>query len=78
MIQDSPFTPKPPAAPPVRLLLTKRQAAAALGVCEKTIDNYALPRVTIGRAVRYDLDDLRAWINARKAGGMREGGADGG
>ncbi len=28
-----------------------------------------IPHVRIGRAVRYDVDDLLAWIAARKQGG---------
>ncbi len=62
----SPF----PAPRVARLLLTPREAAAALAVCEKTLWSLAkrgeLPAVRIGRAVRYDVADLRAWIDSRK------------
>ncbi|MHC4519043.1 MAG: helix-turn-helix domain-containing protein [Planctomycetota bacterium] len=48
------------------LLLSPRQAAQALGVCEKTVYNLTrsgeLPVVRLGRAVRYSLGDLREWI----------------
>jgi excisionase family DNA binding protein len=48
------------------LLLSPRQAARALSVCEKTVYNLTkrgeLPVVRVGRAVRYSLEDLRAWI----------------
>jgi excisionase family DNA binding protein len=48
------------------LLLTPRDAAKALSVCERTL--YALtkagvlPAVRLGRCVRYDPDALKAWI----------------
>lgn len=62
----------PPTGTP-RLLLTPREAAAALSVCEKTLWSLArrgeLPAVRIGRAVRYDVADLQAFINGRKGGG---------
>lgn len=56
-----------------RLLLSPREAAKTLSICERTL--YALtkrgelPVVRIGRAVRYSLDDLKAWIaeNSEKA-----------
>lgn len=51
----------------VRLLLTAREAAAALCVCEKTLwsmtQRGAIPAIRIGkRGVRYSLDDLKEWI----------------
>ena len=52
------------------LLVTPREAAQALSICERTL--YALtqrgqlPTVRIGRAVRYDVRDLRAWIERAK------------
>lgn len=60
-----------PAEP---MLLTIRQTAAALQVCEKTL--WALTRAgrlpavhVTGRAVRYDVADVRAFIEAVKGGG---------
>ena len=55
-----------------RLLLTAKEAAAALGVCEKTLWSLTDPRgpircVRIGRAVRYDPHDLSAWIEQAKS-----------
>ncbi len=50
----------------IPLLLTPREAAKALNICERTL--YAvtkaggLPAVRIGRCVRYDPDALKAWI----------------
>ncbi len=54
-----------------KLLLTTRQAAAALSLCEKSVwsltKSGALPAVRIGRAVRYSLTDLEAFIAGQKA-----------
>ena len=55
------------------MLLTIRQTAAALQVCEKTLwaltRDGKLPAVRIGtRAVRYDMADVRAFIEAAKGG----------
>ena len=64
----------PPARPAIApLLLTPREAAAALAVCEKTLWSMTAPRgelraIKIGRAVRYSVADLQGWI-ARQAGG---------
>ncbi len=59
--------------PPGRLLLTPREAAAALAVSERTLwsltDRGEIPRVPIGKCVRYDVEDLRAYIARRKSGG---------
>jgi excisionase family DNA binding protein len=54
-----------------RLLLTPKEAARALGLCEKTLWCLTDPRgaircVRIGRAVRYDPRDLSAWIEKAK------------
>jgi len=53
------------------LLLTAREAAKGLNVCEKTLwtltKNGEIPAVRIGRAVRYDPADLRAWIEKAKS-----------
>jgi excisionase family DNA binding protein len=59
----------PPAADS-RLLLTRREAAHALGVSERklfdlTRDNH-VPHVRLGaRGVRYPVDQLKAWIAAQ-------------
>ena len=49
------------------------QAASTLAICEKTLWSITeprgdLPRVRIGRSVRYDPADLRAWIEKKKGG----------
>ena len=64
----------PAETPPVlKLLLSARDAAKALSICEKTLWSLTAPRgpipcVRLGRAVRFDLDDLRAFIAGRKGG----------
>lgn len=61
-----------PAAQP-KLLITIREAAAMLSVCEKTIWNATqrgdLRAVRIGKSVRYAMPDLLSFIEAQKGGG---------
>lgn len=52
------------------ILLTAREAAQALAVCEKTLWTLTQPRgdipaVRIGKAVRYRMEDLQAWIGKK-------------
>ena len=53
------------------LLVTSREAARMLAVSERTLwglaDRGEIPRIRIGRAVRYDVRDLDAWIQHNKA-----------
>jgi excisionase family DNA binding protein len=53
-------------------LLTARQVAELLGLCERTLFDLTkrgkLPVVRIGRAVRYDPMDVAAFIQASKTG----------
>lgn len=63
----------PVNSPTPALLLTAREAAATLAICEKSLWSLSAPRgpipvVRIGRAVRYDPADLRRWIDAQKGG----------
>ena len=55
---------------PLKLLWTCREAAKALGISERKLwdvtNQGAIPCVRIGRAVRYDPADIRAWIDAQK------------
>jgi excisionase family DNA binding protein len=50
----------------IPLLLTPRQAAKSLSICEKTLYSLTkkgeLQAVRIGRAVRYSIEDLNRWI----------------
>lgn len=57
-----------------RLLITTQQAAEALGVSPRTLWSLTYPRgplpcVRVGRAVRYDVQDLRELIAQQKEGG---------
>lgn len=50
-----------------KLLLTPREAADTLSVCEKSLWSLTAPRgplkcVRLGRSVRYSLDSLREFI----------------
>jgi len=53
-----------------RLLLTPREAAEALRISERKLWGLTasgqIPCLRIGRSVRYDVDDLRDWIDERK------------
>ncbi len=56
-------------------LLTRREAAAYLGIAEMTLSiwkstgRYNLPVVKVGRLVRYKKSDLDAFIERRTTGG---------
>ena len=58
-----------------QLLLTSRQAAEALQISERKLwgmkASGEIPRVLLGRSVRYDLRDLQRCIDERKKGGQR-------
>ncbi len=56
-----------------KLLLSAREAAKSLSICEKTLWTHTKPRgtvpcVKIGTRVLYDPRDLAAWIDSQKAG----------
>lgn len=48
------------------LLISGREAAKLLSVCERTLYSLTkageIPAVRIGRAVRYSMDELQAWV----------------
>ena len=52
------------------ILIGARQAAKALGVCERTIwtlqQDEGLPFVKIGRRVLFDPQDLKTWVERKK------------
>jgi len=58
------------------LLVNEREAAKLLSVSPRTIwarsASGELPIVRIGRSKRYDVSDLRAFIEAQKTGGGRD------
>lgn len=63
-----------PAIAPPKLLLSAREAAGGLAICEKTLWTHTEPRgtipcVRIGARVLYDPRDLAAWIDRQKKGG---------
>lgn len=55
---------------PAAILVTDAEAADMLSVCPKTITNLAddgkLPRIRIGRSVRFAVSDLQAFVDATK------------
>ena len=59
--------------PTPALLLTPPQAAEALAISPRKLWGMTasgeIPHVRIGRSVRYQVDDLRDWIEANKKGG---------
>jgi hypothetical protein len=65
------------AEPMPPLLLTSREAAKALSICERSLWGLTAPRgpipaVRINRAVRYDPRDLAAFIDKVKGGADHE------
>ncbi len=57
-----------------KLLLSAREAARALGICEKSLWNFTVPRGTIpstkiGTRVLYSPTDLQKWIDSQKTEG---------
>jgi excisionase family DNA binding protein len=72
-LYTTPQTPRPQVAP---LLVAPREAAKMLSVCERTLfaltKSGDIPAVRIGRAVRYSVEDLRAWIK-KKCGDAQNG-----
>jgi len=56
-----------------QLLLTAREAAEALAISPRKLWSMTnageIPCVRIGRSVRYDVADLREFIDAQKKGG---------
>jgi len=59
---------------PVKLLLTPRQAAAALQLSERTLWELTrrgeIKRIKINSCVRYDVKDLEAFIEGKKREGV--------
>ena len=74
------LTPRGPNVP--RLLFKSREAAEALGISERTLWELTargeIPVIRIpgrgkeARSLRYDVDDLRAWIDRQKAAGNQQ------
>ena len=49
-----------------RLLFRPKEAARLLAISERSLWGSDIPKVRIGRAVRYDIEDLKAFIARRK------------
>lgn len=66
----APSQPSRSADPRARLLLTELEAAKALSISPRTLwtlrNNGDIPHVRLGRAVRYDPDDLATWVKDRR------------
>ncbi len=64
MVANAIFTP-PPAIPP--LALRPRQAAAALGISERLLQDWSkdhgLPCIRLGQVVLYPVDEVRRWLS---------------
>jgi len=63
-------------SPTPKLLLSAREAAHALGVSERTLWTYSMPRgpipaVNIGSRRMYSTESLRRWIADREKGGAQ-------
>lgn len=63
-------------------LITERQAATWLGISQRTLwqrrHDGLLPFVRDGRLVRYDLDDLRCYVEANRQPKNEKGGGENG
>ena len=57
---------------PTKLLLSIRELAKVLGVCERTIftltQENQLPHLRIGRCVKYPVSEIEKWIEAQTQG----------
>jgi excisionase family DNA binding protein len=53
-----------------QLLVTSKEAAKALAISERSLWQFAadgqLPRVRMGRSVRFDIRDLKAFVDGQK------------
>jgi excisionase family DNA binding protein len=60
---------KDPPGPSIKLLLRPREAAAALAISPRKLWSLTksgeIQAVRVGRAVRYQIEELRAWISRR-------------
>jgi len=65
------------STPPTEALLwTARETAKALSICPKTLwaltRSGRLPAVRIGRGVRYDVADVRAFVESAKGSSVND------
>lgn len=63
------------SSPVTPLLVTAREAAAMLAISERTLFSITasgeLSRVQLRRAVRYSVEDLRAYIDRQRVGAQK-------
>jgi len=44
-------------------ILTRKEAAAFIGVCQNTLDKLDIPKTKVRRRVFYKIDELNKWID---------------
>ncbi len=54
-------------------LLTLTETAQMLKVSPRTVRRLPMPRAYVGGQLRYDLTDVEAYVQSRKAGGQQVG-----
>lgn len=66
--------------PVFRRLMDTNEAASYLGLSSGTLrkwrmtGKYNLPHIEVGGRIRYDRNDLDAWLEFRKVGGTKKAG----
>lgn len=55
-----------PVPEPLRLLLSKAEAATALNVCIRTLDTLDIPSIKLGNRRLYSVRDLEQFIEQKK------------
>jgi hypothetical protein len=58
---------KPSEMIPRELVLTRKELAAALKVCEKTVDRLNIPSVRLGRRRLYRIEDVKDFLREHAA-----------
>ena len=44
-------------------ILSRREAAAYLGICKATLDHLDIPRTKIGKRIMYKCEVLKKWVD---------------
>jgi excisionase family DNA binding protein len=64
-------TPATPSQADLPAIVSRKQLAAFLSVSDQTVDRlakqWALPRIAVGRAVRFNASDVLAALNGERA-----------
>lgn len=66
---SNPLFPKPTAADADQLLVDQFRAARALCVCTRTLVKLPIPRIKVGKSVRYRVSDLKAYVEGLQGQG---------